>query len=63
MFEIDLAKVPKGLKTINEKNLLTALLYPMCKETFFKDYYNRRAFVVRCKKGDPAVRTKQILAD
>ena len=35
----------------------------MCKKTFFKDYYNRRAFVVRCKTGNPAVRIKDILND
>lgn len=60
LFEIDLAKVPKGLKTINQSNLLTALLYPMCKKTFFKDYYNKKAFVIRCKSGDPSVRIRDI---
>ena len=35
-------------------------MYPMCKKTFFREYYNKKAFVVRCGKGDPSVRIKDI---
>ena len=42
-----LPTIPKDLYTINEKNLLEAMLFPITKEDFFDRFYTKKALIIR----------------
>ena len=51
VIEIEIEKIKADLKMITEHNLLDAILFPLTKEEFLRDYYNKKALVIKSKSS------------